>query len=46
VTDNRLAGGELKNLAQYTELKVIKFGNNLVKSLDELKALVSIVFAE
>lgn len=44
LTDNKLPGSELKNLAKYPELGTIKFGANLVKDFDELKVLVSTFF--
>lgn len=46
MADNRLAGSELKNLLKFPELKVIKFGANLVKELDEIRVLVSNTFPD
>ena len=40
MADNKLAGGELKNLLEYTELRVVKFGANNVKDLNEIRVLV------
>ena len=42
MTDNNLSGNELKSLLKYPELRVIKFGNNKVKDLDEIRQLVNI----
>ena len=42
MTDNNLSGNELKSLLKYPELRVIKFGNNKVKDLDEIRQLVKI----
>ena len=39
VTDNKLAGGELKNLVKFQNLRTIKFGANNVKDLSELAVL-------
>lgn len=39
MTDNRLAGAELKNLLKYPNLKVIKFANNQVKEISEVEVL-------
>ncbi len=39
MTDNSLAGSELKHLTKYTNMKVIKFANNKVKDLSEIEAL-------
>lgn len=41
MTDNQLGGAELKHLAAFPKLKIIKFGNNKVKTFEELEALVS-----
>ena len=41
MADNKLSGNELKNLLKYTDLKVIKYGANLVKSFEEISVLVS-----
>ena len=38
--DNKLSGSEIKHLAQYPTLRVIKFANNNVKTLEELEPLV------
>ncbi len=46
MADNRLAGSELKNLLKFPELKVIKFGANLVKELYEIRVLVSHTFPD
>jgi hypothetical protein len=40
MADNKLTGGELKNLLKYAELRVIKFGANNVKDIDEIRVLV------
>ena len=40
MNDNYLSGNDLKNLLKYPELRVIKFGNNNVKDLDEIQQLV------
>ncbi len=44
MADNRLAGSELKNLLKFPELKVIKFGANLVKELDEIRVLAPLTY--
>ena len=41
MADNKLSGAELKSLLKYTELKVIKYGANNVKDLEEIRVLVS-----
>ena len=42
VTDNHLAGTELRALVKYTKLATIKFGNNNVKEIEELQALTQL----
>jgi hypothetical protein len=37
INDNYLSGNDLKSLLKYPELRVIKFGNNNVKDLDEIR---------
>ena len=40
MTDNKLSGAELKNLVKYNQLRVIKFGANLIKDFADLDVLV------
>jgi hypothetical protein len=41
LTDNNLAGKELAHLASLSQIETLKLGGNKIKTLDELKSLVS-----
>jgi len=41
LTDNNLAGKELSHLGSLTQIETLKLGGNKIKTLDELKSLVS-----
>lgn len=40
LNDNKLNGAELKHLAKYKQLMVLKYANNLVKDYADVEALV------
>lgn len=42
MADNKLSGAELKNLLKYDQLRIIKFGANLIKDFADLESLVNI----
>ena len=42
IADNKLASSELKHLLKYPQLKVIKYGGNLVKDFSDLTVLTAL----
>jgi hypothetical protein len=43
LNDNKLAGGEVKNLNKYKGLHVLKLANNLIKTFADLEVLVFLI---
>jgi Leucine-rich repeat (LRR) protein len=42
LTDNYITGSELKHLSGLSQIKTLKLGGNKIKTLEELKVLVSL----
>jgi len=39
LSDNKLTAEDLKNLTKYKELRTLKFGNNLLKEMNDVTPL-------
>jgi Leucine-rich repeat (LRR) protein len=46
LTDNFIKGEDLKHLSGLAQITTLKLGGNKIKSIDELKPLVSNVLAD